>query len=185
MTTSQARASGLRSRPIVGGPFGGDGRFVMATLPCIEKGLHAVRHMVLEPSTGAVLATSLDKRQALADARRLLRTAKTLAGMSAANDQLYEQAGLWPDADLPRPEPGARAKPVPRRRREIFELSGGKCAYCGTVLRLDGTWHADHCKPRALGGTNDIMNMRASCPACNLAKRDRTSLEFIVSRTEA
>lgn len=177
--TKGGSASKLRSRPIVGGPFGHAGQFVLATLPCIDKGLHAVRHMVLQPSTGAVVATSLDKRQALADARRLLRSAGYLAAVAAANEPVFEQSGLWPDEELPRPEAGAQPKPVPRRRREVFEKSGGKCFYCGKVLSLDGKWHIEHQMPRALMGPDELPNLVAACVPCNLSKADRTALEFI------
>lgn len=184
MMTSASKggsASKLRSRPIYGGPFGHGGQFVLATLPCIDKGLHAVRHMVLQPSTGAVVATSLDKRQALADARRLLRSAGYLAAIAAANESVFEQAGLWSDEELPMPEAGVQPKPVPRRRREVFEKSGGACFYCGKALTLDGKWHAEHTHPRALGGGDDLLNLVAACAPCNLAKGDRTAIEFIAS----
>lgn len=173
----------LRSRPIYGGPFGQGGQFVLATLPCVDRGLHAVRHMVLEPATGAVVATSLDKRQALSDARRLLRSAGHLAAIAAANEPVFEQAGLWPDEELPPLEPGAKPKPVPRRRREVFEKSAGRCFYCGKTLTLDGTWHVEHAKPRALGGGDDLLNLVAACAPCNLAKGSRTALEYIAGCT--
>lgn len=179
------RAPQLRSRPIYGGPFGQGGQFVLATLPCIDRGLHAVRHLVLEPSSGAVLATSLDKRQALADARRLLRSAGHLAAIAAANEPVFEQVGLWSDEEMPEPVPGApvKAKPVPRRRREVFEKSAGRCFYCGKALTLDGTWHIEHQMPRALLGPDELPNLVAACAPCNLAKGSRTALEFIAGRT--
>ena len=177
--TKGGSASKLRSRPIYGGPFGQGGQFVLATLPCIDRGLHAVRHMVLQQSTGAVVATSLDKRQALADARRLLRSAGYLAAMAAANEPVFEQTGLWPDEDLPSPAPGVQPKPVPRRRREVFEKSGGACFYCGKALTLDGKWHIEHQMPRALMGPDELPNLVAACVPCNLAKGDKTDLEFI------
>lgn len=172
--------TGIRYRPIFGGPFGRDGRFVMATMPCVERGLHAVRHMVMEPRTGGVLSVSTNKHQALSDARRLLRTATSLAASHAANAPLMEQAGLWTDEDLPAMAmPGAQVKSVPRRRREVFEKSNGHCFYCGTVLTLDGKWHIEHQMPRALMGPDELPNLVAACVPCNLAKGDRTALEFL------
>lgn len=182
MTGVAKRSSGgLRYRPIFGGLFGKDGRYVMATMPCIERGLHAVRHMVLEPRTGGVLSVSTNKNQALSDARRLLRTATSLVGGQATNAPTMEQARLWTDEDLPRsPEAGAKPKLIPRRRREVFEKSGGRCFYCGTVLTLDGKWHIEHQMPRALMGPDELANLVAACIPCNLAKGDRTALEFLV-----
>jgi hypothetical protein len=169
----------IRYRPIFGGPFGRDGRYVMATMPCIERGLHAVRHMVLEPRTGGVLSVSTNKNQALSDARRLLRTAGSLAGAQAANAPTMEQAGLWREEELPaQSRAGATPKQVPRRRREVFEKSGGRCFYCGVTLALDGKWHIEHQMPRALMGPDDLVNLVAACAPCNLAKGDRTPLEY-------
>lgn len=171
----------LKYRPIFGGPFGKDGRYVMATMPCVVRGLHAVRYMVMEPKTGAVLAVSTDKHEALGDARRLLRTANTLAGKEAANQPLMEQAGLWADEELPAVSAGTPAKAVPRRRREVFEKSGGRCFYCGTALSLEGRWHIEHQMPRALMGPDELVNLVAACAPCNLAKGDRTALEHLVT----
>lgn len=165
---------GLRYRPIYGGPFGQDGRFVMATMPCIERGLHAVRHMVLEPKTGGVLSVSTNKHQALSDARRLLRAAGNLAARQSANAPLIEQPGLWAEEELPPPAAaGAQPKPIPRRRREVFAKSGGK------TLTLDGRWHIEHQMPRALLGADELPNLVAACAPCNLAKGDRTAVEFL------
>lgn len=173
-------APAIRYRPIFGGLFGREGRYVMATMPCIERGLHAVRHMVLEPRTGGVLSVSTNKNQALSDARRLLRTATALAASQAANAPSMEQAGLWAEQDLPPVrEAGAQPKQVPRRRREVFEKSGGRCFYCGAVLMLDGKWHIEHQMPRALMGRDELVNLVAACVPCNLAKGDRTAIEFL------
>ncbi len=53
--------------------------------------------------------------------------------------------------------------------------------YCDTTLSLDGKWHVEHQLPRALGGADDALNLVAACIKCNLAKADRTALEFISS----
>lgn len=181
MSVARTMSPVIRYRPIFGGPFGKDGRYVMATMPCIERGLHAVRHMVLEPRTGGVLSVSTNKNQALSDARRLLRTAASLAAGQAANAPLMEQTGLWAEEDLPDVrEAGAKPKQVPRRRREVFEKSSGRCFYCGTALTLDGKWHIEHQMPRALMGPDELVNLVAACVPCNLAKSDRTALEFLV-----
>lgn len=168
----------LRHRPILGGIFGA-GRYALATMPCISRGLHAVRYMVIEPRAGSVLSVSEDKRDALAAARRLLRAATALANREGARQQ-GEQVLLWPDEKVvPITQAGAQPRVVSRRRREVFERSSGLCHYCGTTLTLDGKWHVEHMLPRAIGGDDDPVNLVASCVACNLAKRDRTALEFL------
>lgn len=75
-----------------------------------------------------------------------------------------------------------RTQQVSRRRREIFNKSAGHCHYCGATLTLDGKWHIEHKLPGALGGDNDPENLTAACVHCNLAKRDRTDVEFIAWR---
>lgn len=171
-------APSIRYRPIYGGIFGRSGEYVMATMACIERGLHSVRYMVLHPRSGGVLAVANDKTEALAQARRVLRAA---AKLTAANDESFVQGSLWAEQEMPDPVPGAPVKPkaIPRRRREVFDKSDGKCFYCGKVLSLDGRWHIEHQMPRALLGPDELPNLVAACAPCNFAKRDRTALEFI------
>lgn len=161
-------------RPIMGGIFG-QGEFELATQPTITNGLHAVRFLVIQSRAGRVLAIAESKTEALAGARRVLRATH------AANDEpRWVLPRLWSDAELSivsAPPP----KPVSRRRREVFMRSGGCCAYCGTLLRLEGAWHVEHQLPRALGGTDEALNLVAACERCNLQKSDRTALEFVLA----
>jgi hypothetical protein len=163
----------MLSRPIMGGIFG-DGEFELATQPTVSNGLHAVRFLVIQARAGRVLAIAESKGEALAGARRVLHAT------GAANDEepRWVQPRLWSDAELSvvsDPPP----RPVSRRRREVFIASGGICRYCGVPLKLEGPWHVDHAKPRALGGTDEALNLVAACERCNLQKSDRTALEFI------
>lgn len=73
-------------------------------------------------------------------------------------------------------------KKIPRRRRNIFDASSGKCHYCNVALEIAGKWHVDHKMPKALMGGDEPENLVASCIKCNLAKRDRTDKEFIAER---
>lgn len=153
----------------------GQGEFELATQPTVTNGLHAVRFLVIQPRSGRVLAIAESKTEALAGARRVLRAT------GAANDEpQWRQPRLWSDAELSvvsEPPP----RPVSRRRRDVFLRSGGCCHYCGTPLRLDGAWHVEHQLPRALGGTDDAVNLVAACSRCNLTKADRSALEFVLS----
>lgn len=169
-------APSLRYKPITGGIFGKSGEYVMATMACVERGLHSVRFMVLHPSTGGVLAVAPDKSEALTQARRVLKAA---AKLTCANDPSFVQGSLWEEQELPVPDAGAKARTIPRRRREVFEKSQGRCFYCGAVLSLDGKWHIEHQMPRALLGPDELPNLVAACVPCNLTKRDQTALEFI------
>jgi len=170
----------IRHRPIFGGVFG-KGRYSLATLPCLARGLHAVRYMVIEPRAGSVLSVAEEKTEALQAARRLLRATATLARIDAREAEA-QQEPLFPDHERATPEPGARLRPTPRRRREIFERSDGRCHYCRSVLTLDGKWHVEHQMPRALDGDDGVLNLVAACVQCNLSKSDLTALEFVVTR---
>ncbi len=166
----------MLQRPIYGGPFG-HGQFALATLPTIANGLHAVRFMVIEPRRGTVLSVADDKLAAIAGARRLL---VGLPSGGAANDASWEQVSFWPDQPAGR---APRPRPISRRRREVFVRCGSRCHYCRTALTLDGRWHIEHMVPRALGGEDGPGNLVAACAPCNLAKSDRTALEFLMRRT--
>lgn len=163
-------------KPLFGGAFG-SGEFELATQPQTSNGLHSVRFLVIQPRAGRVLAIADSKIDALAGARRVLRAT------GSANDEgepRWWQTRLWSDAELsvvPAPPP----QPVSRRRREVFMRSGGCCRYCGTPLELAGEWHVEHQLPRALGGTDVAANLVASCAPCNLAKGDRTAIEFVAN----
>lgn len=178
ITTKGNSAPSLRYKPITGGIFGSSGEYVMATMACVERGLHPVRFMVLHPRSGGVLSVDGDKSEALAQARRVLKAAATL---TSANDSSFVQGSLWGEQEMPVPAAGLKPKNVPRRRREVFDKSDGKCFYCGKALTLDGRWHIEHQMPRALLGPDELPNLVAACPPCNHAKRDRTALEFIAS----
>ena len=162
----------LRHRPIIGGIFGA-GRYALASTPCVVRGLHAVRYFVIEPASGAVFSLAEDKTEAL-DAARVM-----LQANDALDAPVVRQGELWP-AEHPRVRPIVdRRRPVSRRRRDIYAKCSGRCHYCSGALQLDGAWHVEHMLPRALGGADEASNLVAACVRCNLAKRDRTALEFV------
>jgi 5-methylcytosine-specific restriction endonuclease McrA len=168
----------ILQRPLLGGPFG-EGKYSLASVPEVSNGLHAVKFLVME-YTGAVLATGHDKPQVLAEARRMIRL---LHAEAASNDPRWHQKHLWPELS-PGTHATATARPISRRRREVFDRTHGRCFYCKTVLTLDGKWHVEHQQPRALGGTDDPLNLVAACVECNLAKADQTAVEFIAKGKE-
>ena len=162
------------------------GRYALASMPCVVKGLHALRFMVIEPTTGAVLSLADEKVTALDAARAVIRATELLAIEQAqALGRDPRQAELWPhEAEVARPVLDRR-RPVSKRRRDIFTKGRGCCHYCSTTLQLDGSWHVEHMLPRALGGADEIGNLVAACVPCNLAKRDRTAIEFVIDRERA
>lgn len=175
----------LLHRPVYGGPFGRDGRYSLATLPCVLNGLHAVRHLVIEPVTGTVLSVAETKLGALAAARDVLKASAQLARAEAlAAAGQARQGSLWPpDAFEQPPVRETRPRPVSKRRRDIHAKCGGRCHYCSTPLELAGSWHVEHALPRALGGLDEIANLFAACAHCNLVKRDQTALEFVARQS--
>jgi len=68
-------------------------------------------------------------------------------------------------------------------RKQVYEKTGGKCAYCGCDLPKG--WHVDHVVPvvRIGGdytgkGTDDIENLLPACPSCNIIKSSQPLESF-------
>lgn len=155
------------------------GRYALASMPCVVNGLHAVRFMVIEPTSGVVLSIAAEKVNAMGAARDVIRATELLAKEDEAQTALL-QTELWPRDEADEPK---RPRPVSRRRRDIFAKSHGCCHYCSTPLTLDGSWHVEHMLPRALGGADEASNLVAACVPCNLSKSDRTAVEFVMQET--
>ena len=65
------------------------------------------------------------------------------------------------------------AQTIPKQLRfEVFKRDKFTCQYCGGKAP-DVLLHADHIKPRAEGGQDDILNLVTSCAGCNLGKGAR------------
>lgn len=54
------------------------------------------------------------------------------------------------------------------KRRNVFNILGGRCYYCGCKLSFDN-FHMDHFFSKAKGG-KDKDNLVPACPECNLYK---------------
>jgi 5-methylcytosine-specific restriction endonuclease McrA len=52
-----------------------------------------------------------------------------------------------------------------RLRRELFEREEGVCQDCGEPV--GGSFHAHHDVPQAIGGSNDLENLRLLCEDCH------------------
>jgi 5-methylcytosine-specific restriction endonuclease McrA len=48
-------------------------------------------------------------------------------------------------------------------KRQVWQQSGSQCENCGSKYALE----IDHRRPRALGGTNALENLRLLCRSCN------------------
>lgn len=71
----------------------------------------------------------------------------------------------------------------PTVRKQVYNLTGGKCAYCDTQLVESGgeqdQFCVEHVVPASLGGPNHLVNYVPSCRSCNNSKGDRHVLYFI------
>lgn len=75
---------------------------------------------------------------------------------------------------------------MPVDRKQLREMFGGKCAYCGK--QLGQRFHADHVAPIYRGWTNTELpkhsgedtenNIFPACPRCNLRKSVLSVEEF-------
>lgn len=185
---------GVISKPLIGGAFG-SGRFVIASTSYISNGLHDSLYFIQAVETGALIAFGKSKEAAMTMGRNVLSKwsdrefAEYMARVRARYDEIRaEEARAIREAEeeiaAMRKQRQKSVPSIPRRRREIFDKSDGKCHYCGVALTLDGRWHIEHKMPRALGGGNEPTNLVASCVPCNHKKRDRTDVEFIAERAK-
>lgn len=76
-----------------------------------------------------------------------------------------------------------------QKRKQIYDMFNGHCAYCGTEITFRGM-QADHKIPLRIGGADTPENMYPACRSCNHYKHSldiegfRTYLEGIPKRLE-
>lgn len=189
LSTSLARAGGVRrSKPVLGGAFGAAG-FCLASSCYVVDGLDRVAYFVLTEKHGFVIGMGDDKCAAMAAARSVIghlgaaRVAALAAGWRAERDaaEIVQRAAASAAVGAADTEATCEARAVrsvSRKRRRLFTEAGGQCHYCKCDLQLTDSWHVDHKLPRALGGGNEPENLAVACSACNLAKADKTDVEF-------
>ena len=54
-------------------------------------------------------------------------------------------------------------------------LQDDPCCYCGAQME-----HVDHVLPLSVGGDHDWTNQTAACAACNMAKKEKPLLDFLL-----
>ena len=62
------------------------------------------------------------------------------------------------------------------KRQKIFDITNGRCFYCGDPLDFE-TFHADHFVAKSKGG-KDKNNLVPTCQDCNLSKGNLSIDEF-------
>ncbi len=68
----------------------------------------------------------------------------------------------------------------------VYDKNDGYCYYCGKKLSFAnygevgarGSWHIDHSRPKAKGGSDYLRNLVPACIDCNLGKSDRNGSHF-------
>lgn len=71
----------------------------------------------------------------------------------------------------------------PAVREQVFNITGGFCAYCAVELVREGgganQFCVEHVVPVSKGGPNNIVNYVPACRSCNTSKSDGHVLQFI------
>ena len=62
-------------------------------------------------------------------------------------------------------------------REKVYNKCGGRCAYCGIDIAIDG-FQVDHKHPQYLGGSDCLENLLPSCRSCNATKSTYTIEKF-------
>lgn len=81
----------------------------------------------------------------------------------------------------------------PEFRQRVWDACGGACFYCDVKLVWSNpelttscdprhVFHMDHIVPKNSGGPDHIHNFVASCAGCNMAKADKSFVEFYRTR---
>jgi hypothetical protein len=183
----------IRGIKLLGGVFGG-GEYGLYSWLLVARGLHKLKYLVIHEPTDVMVGIGDTKAEALAAARTILTAAapvlwQVVLGRVAEvieqrrRDERERRDAVAAEFFAARRQRASGVRSIPRRRRQIFEESGGKCHYCSTPLQLDGKWHIEHKMPRALLGSSEPSNLVASCAPCNLKKRDTTDVEFMAGRS--
>jgi 5-methylcytosine-specific restriction endonuclease McrA len=68
----------------------------------------------------------------------------------------------------------------------VYDKNNGYCAYCGKRLSFvnygktgaRGSWHIDHSRSKANGGTDYLRNLVPACIDCNLDKSHRNGSSY-------
>lgn len=180
-------------KPLLGGAWA-PGRYYVGSFHSFEYGMPVALAYVFDSDAGTPISMGRSQADALRQARILIQKpnyAELVRVLAAAvsrdqirreqESQAHQRAMLERMAADRAREKDSKPK-IGRRRKAIFEKSGGICHYCKCQLEIDGVWHVEHKFPRALGGGNEQSNLVAACRPCNLAKSDRTEEEFFAIR---
>ncbi len=78
----------------------------------------------------------------------------------------------------------SRRKTLPRAlRAAVWEMTNGRCFYCGVWTNPYETFEIDHIRPKKRRGTDDIDNLVPSCTTCNQSKGEQLLEEWRVGKS--
>jgi hypothetical protein len=122
----------------------------------------------LTPADNAIEAFTLPEGEGVAEA---------LAELHALLEELQSRANRGADV---------HPKHKPEVRKAVWDLTGGRCAYCEIALKPDGcdggAFVVEHVVPVSAGGPDNLANYVAACGACNSGKSNGHVLDFIRKR---
>lgn len=78
--------------------------------------------------------------------------------------------------------PGTRRPVHPTVRQQVWDMTDGRCWWCGVQTTRPGTFQVDHIHPVCFGGTNDPENLVPCCKRCNDQKAYFSVEEFRARR---
>jgi len=105
-----------------------------------------------------------------------------------ALDEMVGKIKLIFDEMAQRANRGADIHPKhkPEVRRAVWDLTGGRCAYCDAALKPDGcdggSFVVEHVVPVSSGGPDNLANYVPACGGCNTGKSNGHVLDFIRKR---
>ena len=82
------------------------------------------------------------------------------------------------DEPLPERKKYTGGKKHKSKRRFLYELQEGRCAYCELPFSIDDMT-LDHVIPKSKGGSDDIENIVVACRSCNWLKGPHETFEEV------
>lgn len=66
------------------------------------------------------------------------------------------------------------------KKARLWDISKGRCYYCGTAMNPFRDFSVDHDVPRSKGGPDDFNNLVACCRTCNTRKNARSGDDWLI-----
>ena len=156
------------------------GRRLRDTSPPTKRRLHAA--LTIWPTPKTIKARVKDSAKANPDRALANRQAYYEANKAKIKQRVSEWNAANPEATRSRGRNyRARARSAEGSHtgediKALFKKQKGKCIYC--PAKLGDSYHVDHIKALARGGSNWPSNLQLTCGPCNNRKRAIDPIEF-------